>query len=147
MALNNSRITSKNMPFQLSFDNGANYKDLVCIKSKTVPLTKNATENETDCGIFTGLGPMKFAPSGTAVCETQYLSTQCSFQDLATAMKNETNILFKMQNPYSGSTGNNLYITGTCNVTALTLTGSSSSELIQFDFTLTGQGEPVVLEP
>lgn len=147
MALNNSRITSKDLLIQLSFDNGSNYKDLVCLKSKSVPITRNTTENETDCGIFSGTGPMKFNPSGTAVCETQYISTQCSWQDLATAMKNGTNLLFRCQNPYSGSTGNNLYIAGTVIVTALTLNGSSSSELVQFDYTLTGQGEPTVIEP
>lgn len=147
MALNNSRITSKDLPFQLSFDGGSNYKDLVCVKTKTVAITKNTTENETDCGTFNGRGPMKFAPSGSAVCETQYISTQCSWQDLATAMKNDTLIKFKCQNPYSGSTGNNLYITGDCYVTSLTLNGASSSDLVQFDYALTGEGEPVVIEP
>lgn len=147
MALNNSRITSKDLPFELSFDNGVTYKQLVCVKTKTAAFTRNVTENETDCGVFNGTGPIKFTPSGTAVCETQYLSTQCSWQDLATAMENDTTIKFKCQNPFSGSTGNKLYITGDTKVTALSLSGPSSSDLIQFDYTLSGEGTPVMTEP
>lgn len=147
MPLSNSTVTSRSIPIELSFDNGSSYKTLVCVQTKTFNLTVPTTENDTDCGLKVGTGVLRVAISGTAIVETRPSATECSHQEIVNVMKTGTSVLFRFQNPTSGSTGVGLYIAGSCKITGDNLTGPSSADLIKMDFNMLGEGDITVEAP
>jgi hypothetical protein len=135
----NSTINAKDAPIELSFDNGATWKTLVCLKDVSIPLTTPVTAEDTYCGKKVGVGVIEFNPSGNAVCETRPDADEVSHDDLVEKMDAGTSFLWRIQNPTSGSVGNNLYYSGSCKCTNVTLTGTANG-LLSFAFTLTGEG-------
>lgn len=146
MPQTNSTINAKDMPIELSFDNGSTWKILVCLKSINIPLTVPVTEEETYCGTKVGVGQVKFNPAGEAVCETRPLTTEVSFDDLVEVMNAGTSFLWRVRNPTSGSVGFGLYLSGSCKCTEATLTGEAGG-LVNFTFTLTGEGTLTTTAP
>lgn len=146
MPLTNSTINAKDMPIELSFDNGVTWKILVCLKSISIPLNVPVTEEETYCGPKVGVGAVKFNPSGEAVCETRPAATEVSFDDLLEQMNAGTSFLWRVRNPTSGSVGVGLYLSGSCKCTELELTGEAGG-LVNFSFTLTGEGTLTTTAP
>jgi hypothetical protein len=53
-------IQARNVPFAVGTD-GITYKNLVCKKVWGLTMTPTITEEETDCGIATGVGAVKFS--------------------------------------------------------------------------------------
>lgn len=132
-------IQSTLVPLELSFNNGATWQTLVCLTQHNMPLERATNVTETFCGTETGLGALTFNPSFTAVVKTDVASNQVTYNRLLTAMNNEELIMFRIQNPTSGSIGLYFYISGTAYVTSLDLQ-FQTGQTIQFTGTLTGTG-------
>jgi len=146
MPQSNSTINAKDMPIELSFDNGVTWKVLVCLKDVSIPLTTPVTAEDTYCGKKVGVGVIEFNPSGNAVCETRPDTDEVSHDDLVEQMDNGTAFLWRLQNPTSGSVGYNFYYSGSCKCTNVTFTGTANG-LMGFAFTLTGEGTLTRVKP
>lgn len=142
----NSTINAKDMPIELSFDNGVTWKVLVCLKDESIPLTTPTTAEDTFCGKKVGVGDIEFNPSGNAVCETNPDANEVSHDDLVQKMAAKSSFLWRVQNPTIGSVGKNLYYAGSCKCTNVTLTGTANG-LMSFAFTLTGEGILTTTKP
>jgi hypothetical protein len=130
---------------QLSADNGATWKDLVCLETYNLPLQTTVTETETFCGVAIGLGAVKFTPSGQGVCEAAPTTNQVTIIDLQNWQLNKTLLMFKAQYPAisggAGSMGKNVSMHGNVYVTNTQET-FATVDVIKFTFTLSGQGVP-----
>lgn len=146
MPLSNSTINAKDMPIELSFDNGTTWKVLVCLKDISIPLQAPTTAEDTYCGKKVGVGEIEFNPSGNAVCETRPDTDEVSADELIEVMKTGTSILWRVQNPTSGSVGQGLYLSGSCKATNVTIAGTANG-LVNFSFTLTGEGTLTTTKP
>jgi hypothetical protein len=146
MPQSNSTINAKDMPIELSFDNGVTWKVLVCLKDINIPLQTPTTAEDTYCGKKVGVGEVEFNPSGNAVCETRPDSDEVSADDLIEKMKAGTSFLWRVQNPTSGSVGYGLYLSGSCKCTQVNITGTANG-LVNFAFTLTGEGTLTTTKP
>ena len=142
----NSTINAKDMPIELSFDNGTTWKVLVCLKDISIPLQTPVTAEDTYCGKKVGVGVIEFNPSGNAVCETNPDADEVSADDLIEVMATGTSFLWRAQNPLSGSVGRGLYLSGSCKCTNVTITGTANG-LVNFAFTLTGEGTLTTTKP
>ena len=146
MPLSNSTINAKDMPIELSFDSGSTWKVLVCLKDISIPLQTPVTAEDTYCGKKVGVGVIEFNPSGNAVCETRPDTDEVSADDLIEMMDDGTSFLWRVQNPTSGSVGQGLYLSGSCKCTNVTITGTANG-LVNFSFTLTGEGTLTTTKP
>lgn len=131
-------IQATSVPLWLSAD-GTTYKQLVCLKQWTAPTETQTTETVTFCGIALGKGIVKFNPTFDAVCEANPSGTQVTYADLLAWQMAGLTIWFKLQFPSPGSSSTNIFLSGQCSVTSLTLTGPVN-DVIQFSGTLTGEG-------
>lgn len=52
-------ILSSAVPFAISKDSGVTYKNVVCKKTSGLTINNTLVEEETDCGVLTGLGASK----------------------------------------------------------------------------------------
>lgn len=134
-----SNIQASTVPLELSTNNSS-WWTLVCLENYTVPLTANVVETETFCGIATGVGAIKHAVSGAAVCETAPTVSQVTYEQMLNWFKNKTTLYYRSQSPSSGSIGSTFFVSGQCFVSALELQAPSASDVIKFTFTLTGNG-------
>lgn len=132
-------VQSTLVPIKLSADNKATFYDLVCMEQYGVPVETTVTQTETFCGIFTGLGAIKFNPSGTAVCEIDPNSTQVSYDAMLDWQLAKNYLYFKVDYPGSGSVGSGFSIEGNCYVTKTELKFKTNT-VVEFDWTLTGDG-------
>lgn len=139
MPLANSTINAKSMPLELSFDDGVTWKMLVCMIDFSNPITTPLEEDQTYCGKKIGQGPIEFTLSGNIVVETRPDTDEASFDELLEVMNTATSILYRMQNPTSGSVGVGYYLSGSVKVSELTPTGTALG-LIKASITLTGEG-------
>lgn len=127
-------------PLLLSPDNGVTWMTLVCLSTYSVSLDTTVNQTETNCGVATGLGAIKFKPSGSAVCEANPTEGQVTYNQMVEWQVNKTQLLFSSEYPGSGSQyGQNLAISGDCFVTATDVT-LETGQVIKFTFTLTGTG-------
>lgn len=140
-------IQSTLVPLELSFDGGTSWQLLVCLSQYNIPLSKAVNTVETFCGTSVGLGNGTFNPQGTAIAELNPTAgVQVSWPQLATVWDAETQIMFRARYPTGGSTGNNIFLKGSCYVTDLNIS-FQVGQAVQFDFTLTGQGELDITNP
>ncbi len=139
-------INAKDMPIELSFDNGVTWKALVCLKDISVPLNAPVTAEDTYCGKKVGVGDVEFNPSGNAVCEVTPAVNEVSADELVQKMVAGTSFLWRIQNPTVGSVGVGLYYSGSCKATNVTITGTANG-LVSFSFTLTGEGTLTTVKP
>jgi hypothetical protein len=146
MPQSNSTINAKDMPIELSFDNGVTWKVLVCLKDLSIPLQTPTTAEDTYCGKKVGVGEIEFNPSGNAICETRPDNDEVSADELIEKMAAGTSFLWKVQNPTSGSVGYGLYLSGSCKCTQCNITGNANG-LVSFAFTFTGEGTLTTTKP
>jgi len=127
-------------PIWLSADGGNTFKLLVCLETYDVGLSTTVNQTETNCGIATGLGAIKFIPKGSAVLEANPGEDEVTYKDMLDWQLNKTLLRFKTEYPGSGSQyGQNIALSGDCYVTD---TGGTFQvgQVIKFSFTLTGNG-------
>jgi len=136
-----AQIQSSNQPIEIDVAGGSSYKTLVCVQSKTLSGSVDVTEEDTDCGLLTAVGSVKYEISADGVCETAPSVSQVSYSSLLTAFNNKTLVSVRVQNPVvSGSSlGASYYHQFSARITALELTGESAG-YIKFSITLNSDG-------
>jgi hypothetical protein len=128
-------IQSSVAPLEISTD-GSVFKTLVCLTDVGLAMTREVSENETYCGVSTGLGSLKAEVTFDAACETAPSGTQASYEDVLGYMSAGTLIYFRWQHD---GTGTYFYHKATGYFTQLELTGSTG-EVITFSGTITMDG-------
>lgn len=134
-------IQSIDVPLLLSVD-GVTYNQLVCLSEQTLPLTSQTTETNTQCGVAIGLGPVKFAPTFTAVANVLKDAGTVGLDDMEAYLIAQTALYYKLVRPYAGSVGGVSTLSGRCYVTAITET-LTIDDVVKFSGTLSGIGSPV----
>lgn len=134
------------MPLELSFDGGSIYKTVVCIIDLQVALSTPTEEDDTYCGKKVGQGPIEFNPSGNLVIETNPSATEASFDEMVEKMAVGETVLFRLQNPLSGSTGRGFYLAGELLITELTPAGTAAG-LMKCSFAMRGTGTLTTTKP
>jgi predicted secreted protein len=136
-----AQIQSSNQPIEIDVAGGSSYKTLVCVQSKTLSGSVDVTEEDTDCGLLTAVGSVKYEISADGVCETAPSVSQVSYSSLLTAFNNKTLVSVRVQNPVvSGSSlGASYYHQFAARITGLELTGESAG-YIKFSITLVSDG-------
>lgn len=138
-----TEIQSLKVPFQVSEDNGTTWITIVCINEHTAPLTTDTTDTNTQCGIFTGVGPVKAAPTFNAVASTTPEAGQASVKQITNWAANQTRLKYRLQDPIvdgsDGSAGSLLYLSGSGIISSLTMT-FTVGDVAKFNGTLSLQG-------
>lgn len=139
-------IQAINVPFQISEDNGATWKSVLCVSEHTQPLTAATTKTNTQCGVSVGIGLVEFNPTFTAVANTDNVAGQVSMKEMTRYLVDQTLIKYRVQDPQSstsagGSVGTNDYLSGFAYVTAITKT-YTVGDVVKFNGTLSGVGVP-----
>lgn len=132
-------VQSNLVPIAISSDSGSTYKTIVCKKGYTFNGSTSTTKEETDCGVFTGIGANEWSFDFDGIVNTSPASTEFSYEDLLGFWSAQTALKVKVQTPTSGSPGVDFYMQGDVYLTSLTQTNSVGS-LIQFSGTFTGTG-------
>jgi hypothetical protein len=135
-------VQSSLVPIQLSSDNGATFKDVVCLTSYDIPLNTPSTSVSTFCGQAVGLGNIAFNPKFSAVCDSAPDADTVSYKDVLNWQINKTKLRFRVDYPGQGSSneGGVIYLEGDCRVTDTDFK-AQVDDVLQFDVTLTGEGE------
>jgi hypothetical protein len=135
-------VQSSLVPIQLSSDNGATFKDVVCLTSYDIPLNTPSTSVSTFCGQAVGLGNIAFNPKFSAVCDSAPDDDTVSYADVLAWQIAKTKLRFKVEYPGQGSAsaGTVIYLEGDCRVTDTDFK-AQVDDVLQFDVTLTGEGE------
>jgi predicted secreted protein len=136
-----AQVLSANQPIEIDVAGGSSYKTLVCVQSKTVSGSVDVTEEDTDCGLLTAVGSVKYTITADAVCETAPTVSQVSYNALLTAFVNKTLVHVRVQNPVvSGSSlGAAYFHSFYARITQLDLTGESAG-YVKFSITLNSDG-------
>jgi predicted secreted protein len=136
-----AQVLSANQPIEIDVAGGSSYKTLVCVQSKTVSGTVDVTEEDTDCGLLTAVGSVKYTITADAVCETAPTVSQVSYNALLTAFVNKTLVSVRVQNPTvtGSSLGTAYYHSFYARITQLDLTGESAG-YVKFSITLNSDG-------
>jgi hypothetical protein len=136
-----AQVLSSNQPIEIDVAGGTSFKTLVCVQSKTVSGSVDVTEEDTDCGLLTAVGSVKYTITADAVCETAPTVSQVSYNALLTAFVNKTLVNVRVQNPVvSGSSlGAAYYHQFLSRITQLDLTGESAG-YVKFSITLNSDG-------
>jgi predicted secreted protein len=136
-----AQVLSSNQPIEIDVAGGSSFKTLVCVQSKTVSGSVDVTEEDTDCGLLTAVGSVKYTITADAVCETAPTVSQVSYNALLTAFVNKTLVHVRVQNPVvSGSSlGAAYYHSFYARITQLDLTGESAG-YVKFSITLNSDG-------
>lgn len=139
-------IQAINVPFQLSADGGLTYLTVVCVSEHTLPLTRDTTDTNTQCGVAVGIGPVKFNPTFNAVCNTENNPGQVSMQQMKKWLIDGTQLKYRVQDPQTstsagGSVGSNAYLSGQCLISAVTET-YTVGDVVKYSGTLKGIGVP-----
>jgi hypothetical protein len=134
-----SNVQSSLVPLLISTDDGVTKKTLTCLVSANFSGTTTTTEEETQCGTFTGMGANKWEMSFDALTNLTPGATELSFEDMLSIWHNQTEVQVTMQYPASGTPGSDFFLQGNAYVSALGIavqTGSSK----KFSGTLKGNG-------
>jgi hypothetical protein len=126
---------------------GSAYKALVCLRTSSVNTSTSVSEEETNCGKLTSVGPAGFTFDFDAICETAPAAGFASYVDCATAIKNGTKVKVRFRNPtISGaSTGTIYYHESEAYFTDLTLNqDASGGSYLNFSGTLQSTGTIIV---
>jgi len=128
--------------FEISTDGGSSWKALVCLQSADSGLELPTTEEDTNCGSFTGLGVLKNSISLECVCELEPTVSQVTWADVAGWMKNRTLVDYRYQNAATGSVtaGDAFYFRGEGYFTTGNITGTTG-QVIKFTTEFNAVGE------
>lgn len=132
-------LQSKNFPPEFSFDGGTTWLTLVCTQDWTHGTAVAVTEDETFCGVETGIGIAKGSGSANATCETAPSSSQVSYELCQTTCVAGTKIKFRIQSPASGTPGTDFYTSYDCYLTAVNQT-FATNEVVKFDIAWSSTG-------
>lgn len=141
-------IKSKLVPVQIALSADAvdaDWKDVVCLKSAEHTSERASVPIETYCGSDAEYADnVAFGFSGTAVYDPSYDdASQVSYMDMQGWQNAGTKVYARMTN---GTNGANLYTMGLCLITSLKVSGDVS-DVLQWDFTLTGTGVKTTIDP
>jgi predicted secreted protein len=136
-----AQVLSSNQPIEIDVAGGSSFKALVCVQSKTVSGSVDVTEEDTDCGLLTAVGSVKYTITADAVCETAPTVSQVSYEDLLVAFVNKDLVAVRVQNPTvtGSSLGTVYYHAFNARITQLDLTGEAAG-YIKFSITLNSDG-------
>lgn len=130
-------IQSNLVPIAVSADN-VTYKNIVCKKAWNFNGDTTTTQDESDCGVHTGLGANKWTFDFTALINTSPNgAAEVSANTLLGYWTNQTAIFVKAL--YPNSDGSGFYIQGAAYLTSFKLTNQVGS-LQEFSGTFTGNG-------
>src|SRR5438876_9229321 len=95
---NPTNLQSKLVPFNIGTD-GINYKKVVCTKSKAVNMNVGLVQDESDCGVHTGVGSNKFSFDVEGILNTTPNSaTEISANEMAGFANNNTLVYVNIAN-------------------------------------------------
>ncbi len=95
---NPTTLQSKLVPFNISTD-GINYKKVVCTKSKAVNMNIGLVQDESDCGVHTGVGSNKFSFDVEGILNTTpNTPTEVSANEMAGYANNDTFVYVDISN-------------------------------------------------
>jgi hypothetical protein len=137
-----AQITASNQPIELDLAGGTSFKTLVCLTTATWETTNEVTEEETDCGTLTSVGPMKVSVSGDGLCETAPTVSQISYGAMLAAQKAGNNVTLRIQNPtvIGSSLGTSYFITCPVKITNMSAAKPSPSGYVTWSFTIQSDG-------
>lgn len=144
--MSTTTIQGKKVPLYFSFDNGATYKRTVCIKSWDLSVQTAINKENTQCGVFVGLGPNDWSFSFDCLANATPAVGECSYSDLLLAVNNQTRLLIKTVYPDygNGSSGTELHIELPGYLSNLS-TKVQVGNLVTFTATFNGDGNPTFL--
>lgn len=135
-------VQSQIVLFLLRPHGSSTWYQLVCLEAYNEPWETQSTQTETQCGVATGLGAIKFNPSGTGVMETDPNSTQVTLEHLRNWQIAQQVLDYQIQNPGSGgSAGSFFYTEGQCYVQKAELI-VKEGDVVKFAWALLGNGQP-----
>jgi hypothetical protein len=135
-------IQASLVPLQVSENQGTTWLDVVCVDNFDISFDTQTTETNTFCGIALGVGATKHAVKGTAVCEASPLTGQATLNKFLNWQQSKERIMYRAEYPGTGgSVGSNFFLSGTAYVTNVD-TKFANLDVVKFDFTLSGDGEP-----
>jgi hypothetical protein len=133
-----SNLQSNLVPLKVSSDDGTTYKTLTCLTSANFSGTTPTTEEQTQCGTFTGLGSNAWEWSVEAIVNlTPTGASEVSYEECLGFWHNQTEILVKQEYPVSA--GTDFYKQGACYITSIGNTVQVGNSMT-FSLTLKGNG-------
>lgn len=140
-------IQGNQVPIYLSFDNEVSWQVLVCLKQWNMPTELPTNVVDTFCGPAVGVGNQTFNPQGSAVSTTDYAAgQQVGYLRLLQAQTNAETFKFRAFYPGSGSIASSFFWKGSCKCTSLNKVFEATG-VVQFDWTLTGEGTLDIVYP
>lgn len=130
-----AEILSSLVPLEFSED-GTTWKRAVCRTSSNSNITVSVDKEETDCGVFTGVGSPDWSFDFEGIVNDAPTATEASYKDLQSWIVNRTKIYVRQQ---AGTTGASFYESGMGYITSLRKTCAVNKN-IAFSATFTGSG-------
>jgi len=129
--------------FEISTDSGATYKPLVCLQTVNLSTELPTTDEDTNCGRYTGLGIASQTVAIDAVCEAEPTISQVTYEDVIGWLFNRTLVTWRYRNAASGSltAGAAFYNQGTGYFVKADLTGQTGG-VIKFAVEFKNIGTP-----
>lgn len=123
----------------------ATWLNVVCIEDSTFEMTRDISEKETNCGVKTKPGTLKFNAQVNAVQNANPTSTEADYKKLKDIMVANSKVQFlyanEADNPNGISDAEGIYNKGNGYLSNLTATaGASADGILSYSFTLTGTG-------
>lgn len=126
-----ARLQSNNFPPEFSSDGGTTWKTLICVTDWDLTGDNETTEEQTFCGVITGVGSAGFSGSANAVADTAPSGAQVSNEDALSWFVNATLLKFRVQSPGSGTPGIDFYVNFDTYVTSYAM-NFTSAEVVKF---------------
>lgn len=127
-------VQSSGVVLQLSVDQ-VTWKTLVCLDGYSIESTTQTTTTDTFCGRFIGLGPVASQITGTGVCESTPLTTQCTQSDLRGWLASQVTVFVRANYPTGSSIGGQISNNASGFVTAVG-EQMAVNNLVKFTFTI-----------
>lgn len=135
--MSTTAIQSSSVPIYLS-PNGSTYYMIVCKRGVTFNASTSVNEEETDCGIITGLGSVKWSFDIDAIVNlTPDIGTAFSYEQILSWVINQTLLYVRFN--YPDTAGTDFKHQGQCYLTNLRGQVQQGSAM-NFTVTATGTG-------
>lgn len=131
-------LQSNLVPFKISTDGGTTKKSLTCLVSASFTGTTPSTEEQTQCGTFTGLGQNAWEFTFDAVVNiTPTGASEVSWEDILGLWHNQTE--FQVTQEYPVGAGTDFFLQGDAYLTQIGNNVAVGSSM-KFTGTIKGNG-------
>lgn len=135
-------IQASAVSLQISDNQGSTWYDVVCIDNYDIAFDTQTTETNTFCGIALGVGAIKHAVKGTAVCEAVPTDSQATLNKFLNWQLIKERLMYRAEYPGSGgSIGQNFFMEGFGYITH-TDVKFQNLDVVKFDFSISGDATP-----